>query len=527
LDGAVTPSLAQIAALARAGAVDSAWTGFVAGGHDRSTDPRALVLGGRLLKDRAAQAEGTERRRLYGEAARAYAGAAGAEQATYPLINAATLSLLSGDRDAARSLAEQTLRRIADQPDEPETPYWRAATEAEALLLLDRRAQAEAALSQARSLAPRAWEDHASTLRQFALILGEQGWDLAWLDPLRPPRSLHFGGHMAFSGERGRPALIEQIEADLEEEGIGFGYGALAAGADIIVAEALLARGAELHLVLPGGAEAFAARSVDPFGESWRRRFDAVVERAEDARPIRPFGVEPELATISVSDEVAMGAALMNARRLESEAVQLLVLDEEPARRRGGAAARAGSRWAEGGWRQRIIHAPRDAAAAAAAVPAAAASGTLRPLAMLAIAVEAEAGGRLEALRDRLGEGASCAVGPYWSGGQVVAAWSCCREAGEIAVRLAGAGYRVGGDYRVGAPFAEPFSASPRLPAAVTAAASAAAASTPAGSACVTGDFAAALTAAGPDAPSTELVGELDPVASGAPLDLFALRRRS
>ncbi len=65
---------------------------------------------------------------------------------TYPLINAATLSLLSGDRAQAEEIAREVLERIAREPDEPETPYWRAATEAEALLLLGRTGEARAAL---------------------------------------------------------------------------------------------------------------------------------------------------------------------------------------------------------------------------------------------------------------------------------------------------------------------------------------------------------------------------------------------
>ncbi|MFL6862642.1 MAG: TRAFs-binding domain-containing protein, partial [Allosphingosinicella sp.] len=475
------------------------------------------------LKDRALAAAENDRSRLLLESAEAYRAAAELEPSTYALINAASLLLLAGQGEKAAALAADVIERVEAFPDEPETPYWRAATRAEALLLLDREAEAGAALAEAVALAPRAWEDHASTLRQFALILVEQRREAGWLDPLRPPRSLHFGGHMAFSGERARAGLLREIEEALEQERVGFGYGALAAGADIIVAEALLARGAALHLVLPGGIAAFAARSVDPFGASWRRRFDAVIAHAEEVRPVRPFDAAPEAATISVADEIAMGAALMNARRLESEAVQLLVLDEPSGARKSGAAARAACRWAAGGWRQRLIRAPRDAAAA---LPQAGdAAEALRPFAVLAIG--AEANERLGALRVRLGEGPLPLLSPYWSGDQVLAAWADCAAAGEVAVRLAADGYRVGGDYGVAAAFADPFSQGERLPVTATAAASAAAASTPAGSACVTGDFAAALTAAGPHAPGSELVGELDPVAPGAPLSLYALRPRS
>jgi hypothetical protein len=512
-----------VIALARAGAVDRAWEMLLAAGSEA---PAALSVRGRLLKDRAQRAEGAERRRLYEEAAAAYRGSAEAEPATYPLINAASLSLLAGNPPGAASLAAEVLARIEAHPDEPETPYYRAATRAEALLLLDREAEARAAFAEAVSLAPEAWEDHASTLRQFALILAEQKSDSSWLDALRPPRSLHFGGHMAFRANRPRPALRRRIDEALAEERVHFAYGALAAGADIIIAEAVLDRGAELHLILPGGVEAFAARSVDPWGGGWRKRFDAVLAQAETVRPIRPIGAEPDSAAIALADEVAMGTALMNARRLESEAVQLLVGADErggaAGRRRRGATARAGSRWAEGGWRQRRIVAPREESPTPGEPLA---GGPLRrPLAILAIGQETEDSRRLAALRTRLTEGPAAALAPYWAAGQVVVAYSRPGEAAEAGLRLAGQGYSVGGSYAVSAPFADPFSGGERLPLAATASASAACASAPSGSACITDDLAAALVASGPGGPAVEPVGELDPPDAGPPVGLYALR---
>ena len=152
---------------------------------------------------------------------------------------------------------------------------------------------------------------------------------------------------------------------------------------------------------------------------------------------------------------------------------------------------------------------------------------TLAPLAVLAIAVDGDDSRRLDRVRAGLASGAPPAVAPYWAGDQVIAAWSLCGAAGEIALGLAADGYRVGADYVAAAAFKEPFSVSERLPVAATAAASAASASTLSGSACVTGDFAAALTAGGPEAPGTELVGEIDAIGTGAPLSLYALRPAS
>ncbi|MBL7439274.1 adenylate cyclase, partial [Escherichia coli] len=87
-----------------------------------------------------------------------------------------------------------------------------------------------------------------STLRQFATILAELGLDADWLDAYRPPRTLHYAGQMRIRNDATQSAGIDAV---LAAENIGFGYGALAAGADMLIAERLLARDAELHVTLP------------------------------------------------------------------------------------------------------------------------------------------------------------------------------------------------------------------------------------------------------------------------------------
>ncbi|MGA9581370.1 MAG: TRAFs-binding domain-containing protein, partial [Allosphingosinicella sp.] len=455
------PPLSAVIAYARAGAVDQAWRLFLAGRFAHDENASVACVRGRLLKDLAARRAGEERLQLYRDAAAAYEQAARLHATTYPLINAATLFLLASDRAAARTLANRTMDLIEQHPDEPETPYYRAATRAEAFLLLDRHDEARAAFAEAVALAPRAWEDHASTLRQFALILAAQGRDSAWLDVHRPPRSLHFGGHMSFDPEVvRREHLDEKIAAVLEEENVGFGFGALAAGADIIIAEALLARGAEVHAVLPGGAEAFAAVSVDPFGNAWRRRFDSVLAMAETVRPVRPLGAAPGSSMIGLADEVAMGAALMNGRRLESSAVQLLVLDSAD-EAGNGASGRSREIWAVGGWRQRVLTAPRETGRDSSAPTA----ETAPPLAVLAIGpgsddplepVLAELHGRIARLP-------APAVAPYLTEDRLILAYPGPAEAAEAAVRLLGASsgaqaLRIGGQYGPAATFRDPFS---------------------------------------------------------------------
>ncbi len=130
-----------------------------AGWRASATTPAVLILHGRLLKSRAVAAEGVARRRLCLKAASAYARAGAIGGALYPLINAASLSLLGGKRDRARALAQQVLDRDERGEDDPETPYWRAATQAEALLLLGEIAKAKREFKDAIARAPLAYED--------------------------------------------------------------------------------------------------------------------------------------------------------------------------------------------------------------------------------------------------------------------------------------------------------------------------------------------------------------------------------
>ncbi len=301
--------LSTIIALARAGALDHAWAQYCAAGYDRDDgDPAALTVKGRLLKDHALRAEGETRRAYYLRSAEAYRQAAALQPATYPLINAATLSLLSGDREQAAEIAREVLERIAAEPDEPETPYYRAATEAEALLLLGRRAEARAALETAVAAAPRAWEDHGSTLRQFVAIEAAFGGDPAWLDLLRPPASLSWQNI-------GEETLAELLERVVARERVGFAFGPLAGEQDLTVAEALLGEDIELHLVLAAGRDSLGVA---------RDRLEAVLAAAESVIQVRPADGVADARRALLAAWIARGAALLNAERLMSTALPVV-----------------------------------------------------------------------------------------------------------------------------------------------------------------------------------------------------------
>lgn len=360
LPGPGRSTLAAIITTARAGGLDHAWAMFRASGYDDQHDqPAALAVKGRLLKDSAQRLPTADRAPAFAAAAATYAQATSLAPQPYTMINVATLNLLAGNRDAAIAIAKRLVTWLDRDDAIQETPYYLEATRAEAMLLCGTRTEAEAALGRAIGHDPDGWSDHASTLHQFKLILDATGQGTEWLDRYRPPHSLYFGGHLGVASD-GCATLRSQVMDILDQERVGFGYGALAAGSDIVIAEAVLARGAELHVVLPVEVEEFAAQSVVPFGEEWRSRFDRCLDGASSLRIVTHVTGDYEpLATLLAAD-VAMGSAVLNARQLESKATQLLVIDEgEGPLGMGVGMAQAAQRWMQDGCHQHVIRSPR------------------------------------------------------------------------------------------------------------------------------------------------------------------------
>ncbi|NMN03677.1 MULTISPECIES: hypothetical protein [unclassified Novosphingobium] len=357
----VRTSLAAIITAARAGSLGFAMAMFEAGGWSaRGDDPAALATQARLLKEAALRARGAARTGALVAAADAFAAAAALNPQPWLWIDEAVLRRLAGDCDAAERLARRVLAALTAENEWAETPYFIAAARAQAHLVCGEATAARAAFAAACAADPDGWADRAATLRQMALVLAAMGADAGWLDAFRPPRSLNFAGHLGVSAAAG-DRLRDVVGEWLTVEGVGFGFGALAAGADIVVAEALLARGSELHVVLPIGVEAFIAQSVMPYDPAWLPRFHACLDAAQSVRCLTALrGAYEPLATRLAAD-VAMGAAVLNARMLASGAAQLLITDGGAGRFGAGlSTAYLGERWRDAG-PQHCIAAVRDA----------------------------------------------------------------------------------------------------------------------------------------------------------------------
>ncbi|MGH6781693.1 MAG: DUF4071 domain-containing protein, partial [Sphingomonadaceae bacterium] len=125
--------------------------------------------------------------------------------------------------------------------------YYAAASALEANLLLGDEAAARhwAVLALAEGDADAG--SRATTCRQIALI-GRMRPELgtviaAIVAALRPPPVIVYTGHMFRADAAAEAATRKRIDAVLDELGATIAYGALACGADIVIAEAILARG--------------------------------------------------------------------------------------------------------------------------------------------------------------------------------------------------------------------------------------------------------------------------------------------
>lgn len=350
-DGAGSEELRhlQVLALARMGDTERAMALFEQHGLGASADPHRRSVGARLRKDRALKLPaGAARQAALAEAFRAYHAVFRESGDSFPGVNAATLALLSGREEEAKAIAAAVLRDAAP------TDFYGAVTRAEALLVLGRVDEAREALAAdpIRSSA-----DHgarSTARRQLRLIAGHHGFGEELLAGLAPPAVAHFAGHM-FAADPAREAeLRAEIERVLGEERVGFGYGALACGADLLFAEALLARGAELHVVLPFADEDFLAQSVRPGGEAWVARFHACLGAATTVTCATaiPFFGDP--AQYGYGSRIAMGLARLRAGHLQSDPVQIVVWDEAPSAGPAGTGADV-AHWAAAGGRSRVI----------------------------------------------------------------------------------------------------------------------------------------------------------------------------
>jgi tetratricopeptide (TPR) repeat protein len=318
--------------------------------------PEILSLRGRLWKDRLHRlAPGTQEAttaalRARDEYRRAYA----LSRSAYPGVNAATLSMLLGDRADAQALAREVLARLDAQT--AAATHWDHATRGEALLLLDRVETASVSYRSAQALVPGNAGIVATMRRQVSLIATVMGAARGVLSAIPAADVLAFVGHMIDAPEAREPrfpaALEPSVAAAIRARLAGLtspiAYTSAACGADIAFIEAAEDSGAEVNVVLPFHRDDFAHTSVAVGGADWVARFERALSRAHRVIMATEEGHLGDDVLYEYAATMLEGLAVLRATQLETAPTLLAVIDASSEGRLGGARASL-ERWKRNG----------------------------------------------------------------------------------------------------------------------------------------------------------------------------------
>jgi class 3 adenylate cyclase len=308
----------------------------------RPEDDKSLSALGRTYKD-LAKFPGPARQKFLTRSRACYLRAYAVNGEYYPAINACTLSLWLNDRAAARRLAGEVkqlcLQSLSSNPDD----YWALASIAEAELVLSADAgeitqptfehyQKYSQLMHQK----RSWGDLSSTSKQANRICESLDWDFSPLERIfHVPDVVIFSGHMVDAAGREVPrfpaeyvdAVGEQIRRTLGSVDAQIGISSAACGSDLLFIEAMLARDADIQVVLPWRKEEFKQTSVLTGGQVWERRFDRALEEATSVTYLSQQGAPSGNLGYVYCNNCMNGMALFRSDKLGSNVRPMAVWD--------------------------------------------------------------------------------------------------------------------------------------------------------------------------------------------------------
>lgn len=317
-------------------------------------DVDALSLKARLLKDQAFAAGPRLDRNKVLEACGLYAAVYRRTRSSYPAINAATLARIGDRPQLASILAREVVRQVTA---EGRHDYFSLATLAEALVVLGKLDEARETLGRAVEAADADVGSRSTTFLQLQRLLAgsTDPAATALLDPIRPPKVAMFCGNIFTGHPKTEARLAAEMREVIVREKVGFAYGALAAGSDILIAEQLLDCGVELHIVLPFAEGDFIEQSVAPAGPDWVQRYHACMKGAATVTFASNMSYMGDQSQFGYGSKVTMGMARLRARHLHGEAIQLVIVQGAGAGTLSGSDIAA---WREAGARSEIVTTP-------------------------------------------------------------------------------------------------------------------------------------------------------------------------
>ncbi|MBT6155197.1 MAG: DUF4071 domain-containing protein [Planctomycetaceae bacterium] len=315
-----------------------------------------VSLIGRLYKDRYQRTTlPAEKTDFAGRALRNYSTAYQLSRNSYPGINAASMSLLADvSRDKVHTSAKEVLDLALAELKQPgsENDYWLFATIGEAYLLLEQFTGTDADDENCaewwyRRAVTEAAGDIGSVVsmrRQVQLLKERLKVPEEFMSIFSIGTCVIFAGHMIDHPDRqaqGLPprfpddaALEEEVATaigkELEQWDAKVGYVSAGCGSDILFAEQMIRRKAELHIVLPFDREDFYKSSVDfglPEMSGWRERCDKVLAEATEVHYATPEKFHGDDLYFDFVNRYTQGLALARSDQMGVKPIALVVKD--------------------------------------------------------------------------------------------------------------------------------------------------------------------------------------------------------
>ncbi len=355
----------SVLALSRCNAKQRALDIFYSYKLHLSENQYVRALESRIMKDLAfqelqsgVQLTGRDRER-FSTAAVTYHREFIATGSHYSAINAATLYLFAGGPDRAQEMANSAIEMsLSDEG----LRYYPLVTQAEAYLLKGMPDKAKQYIEEAAKYNENNLQTRARTHNQLKLVCNYLGVSTDILESLLPETVIHYCGHIFDQhrplDEREGRELADRIEKVIADRHCAVAYGSLAAGADIMLAEAILRSGSELNVWLPFGRESFCDEMVRPYGEDWVSRFNDCMEKARTVSYATESDFLGESSLFNFCSDVAMGMAIMRAHSLNARVMQIAVWDQVEINQRSGTYTNV-AKWKAMGHPSEVIQAPQ------------------------------------------------------------------------------------------------------------------------------------------------------------------------
>ncbi len=320
-----------------------------------------LSLCGRLWKDRFDRSNGNAGTAEFAARARAeYLAAYALRHDPFPGINAATLSMVLGERASACDLARAVLAQLAAKA--PPWNSWDHATAGEAELLLGHADRAAEHYATAHAQAPGSAGSVASMRRQLSLLARAIPEARDMLKLLPTADVLAFAGHMIDAPDRTgarfpvalEPAVAVALREHLTRLRAPILYTSAACGADLICIEQAQEIGAEVNVVLPFDRQDFVRTSVATGGDGWIARFDRALSRAARVIMATEEAHLDDDVLYEHAAKLVEGFSMLRAAQLQTSAALLCVIDADAAGDVGGT-VRSLERWQRQAGLTRVI----------------------------------------------------------------------------------------------------------------------------------------------------------------------------